>query len=119
MRDLAKSEVLASARRLIKPVYELAHTLPDSEKYGLSSQLRRAAISIAANVAEGLGRGTEGELEHHLRIASGSAAELEVLLDAAVDLGLLEKETTHLLRNDVRRVRTRLYRLVTRVSAAR
>jgi len=119
MRDLSKSEVLAAARLLIRPVYGLTRDLPEFERYGLASQLRRAVISIAANIGEGLGRGTEGDFERHLRIASGSAAEVEVLLDAAADLGFVREQQTQPIRSDLRTLRARLYRLTTRVSAAR
>jgi four helix bundle protein len=118
VRDLAKSEVLARARALIKTVYLTAQSLPASEKFELSSQIRRAVVSVAANIGEGLGRGTEGDLERHLRIASGSAAELEVLLDAATDLGMLTTDTTA-VRREIRVLRAQLYRLTVRVAAAR
>lgn len=117
VRDLAKSQVLAEARRLIKPIYLLCRQLPDDERFGLSSQIRRAVISIAANIAEGLGRGTEGEFE--LRIASGSAAELEVLLDTSVDLEMVKVDEVAVLRSDIRRLRARLFRLTLKVSASR
>ncbi|HLA66214.1 MAG TPA: four helix bundle protein [Acidimicrobiia bacterium] len=119
MRDLSKSAVLAASRRLLKPIYGLVRELPEFERYGLAAQLRRAAISITANIAEGLGRGTEGDFERHLRIASGSAAEVEALLDAAVVLDFVSEEQTHQIREDLRVLRARLYRLTTRVSAAR
>ena len=119
MRDLAKSQVLAAARTLIKPVYIMTRSLPDNERYGLSSQIQRAVISVAANIGEGLGRGTEGDFERHLRIASGSAAELEVLLDAAVDLELLGRKQVLEVRRELRVLRAQLFRLAIRVSASR
>jgi four helix bundle protein len=118
VRDLAKSEVLAGARALIKTVYLTTELLPATERFGLSSQIRRAVVSVAANIGEGLGRGTEGDLERHLRIASGSAAELEVLLDAATDLGMLTQDSAE-VRREIRVLRAKLYRLTVRVAAAR
>jgi four helix bundle protein len=118
VRDLAKSEVLSGARALIKTVYLTSKSLPASERFELSSQMRRAVVSVAANIAEGLGRGTEGDLERHLRIASGSAAELEILLDAATDLGMLTQDSAE-VRREIRVLRAKLYRLTVRVAAAR
>ncbi len=119
MRDLSKSSVLAASRRLVLPIYKLVEEFPDFERYGMTSQLQRAAVSIAANIGEGLGRGTEGDFERHLRVASGSAAEVEVLLDLAADLGHVARERTTSIRRDVRTLRAQLFRLVGKVSAAR
>jgi four helix bundle protein len=83
MRDLARYEVLTRAKDLAVDSYGLTTLLPDSERFGLTAQINRASVSVAANIAEGLGRGTAGDLERHLRIALGSAAELDVLLEIA------------------------------------
>lgn len=68
---------------LVLGVYELTMRLPKEELFGLSSQLRRAAISIPANIAEGHCRNNTGEFRHFVGIACGSAAELETLLELA------------------------------------
>ena len=88
MRDPARLEVWNSAIELAERVYELTATLPDIERYGLVSQCRRAAVSIAANIAEGYGRGLQREFARFLRIASGSATELHTLLVITGKLGL-------------------------------
>lgn len=78
--------------RLMVLSYAMCKLLPPSERFELSAQIRRAAVSIPANVAEGKGTGTDGRFMHHLRIALGSLAELETLLEAARQLGFLSTE---------------------------
>lgn len=86
MRDLSRVEVLSDATELVFSIYSLTRQLPDAERFGLIAQMRRAAVSVAANIAEGLGRGSEGDLERFLRVASGSVAELDVLLGLTTSL---------------------------------
>ena len=69
------------AMDLVVVCYALARRLPDVERYGLASQLRRASISVPANIAEGYGRVHRGEYVHHLSIARGSTAEIQTLLE--------------------------------------
>ena len=79
---------------LVKLVYEISSELPKSEQYGLVSQLRRASISIPANIAEGRKRRSKLDFIQFLRIANGSAAELETLLILVEDLyDLSDKQT--------------------------
>jgi four helix bundle protein len=77
---------------LVVETYRLAGRLPQSENYGLSSQMRRAAISIPANVAEGHGREHLGDYLHHVSISNGSLMELETHFLIADRLGYLTKE---------------------------
>ena len=76
------------ARGLVKEVYLLTATFPVGERFGLVSQMNRSAVSIPSNVAEGYGRATTQDYLHFLRIARGSAYELETQLVLAEDLGL-------------------------------
>ncbi len=78
--------------RLLTATYRLAARLPPVERYGLASQLRRAAVSIPANIAEGFGRRGAGEMRHFLSIAEGSLRELQTLLDAIVILEYIPPE---------------------------
>ncbi len=81
------------AMDLAEAVYRATQAFPKDELYGLTSQLRRAAVSVPSNIAEGQGRGTPSELIHHLRIAQGSLQELETQLLLAERLSYLPKET--------------------------
>ena len=65
---------------LVEVIYRITKKFPDDEKFNLVSQIRRSAVSIPSNIAEGHGRKTNGEFAHFLRIAYGSSSELETQL---------------------------------------
>jgi four helix bundle protein len=71
---------------IAKSVYRLSLLLPSTEKYGLTQQIQRAAVSLPSNIAEGSGRGTDKEFNHFLNIAIGSSFELETQLLLVQDL---------------------------------
>ena len=119
MRDLERFEVLSVAKDLAATCYQLTSHLPPVERFGLKSQMNRSAISIAANIAEGLGRGTPGELEHHLRIALGSAAELQVLVEVADRVHSLPSSAVADVGALTTSVRKMLNRLTTQVAGDR
>jgi four helix bundle protein len=85
-RDL---RVWQGARELTVAIYAATKRFPDDERFGLTAQARRAAISIASNVAEGHGRRTPAEFRHFLGMARGSRYELETQLQIATDLGFI------------------------------
>ena len=76
---------------LVKQIYEISRTFPGDEKFGLVSQMRRAAISIPSNIAEGQARHTTGEFVQFLSHAEGSVAELDTQLIIAIELGYCAK----------------------------
>ena len=90
MGDYRKPQVWERAHRLTLDVYEATSTFPKGEQYGLTTQLRRAAASIPANIAEGCGRKGDAELARFLTIAMGSTNELDYHLLLARDLGYLQ-----------------------------
>ena len=89
MKDFKKLKVWERSHRLTLDIYHDTMNFPKSEVYGLTSQIRRAASSIPANIAEGYGRGSDSELIRFLNIALGSSTELEYHLLLAKDLGYL------------------------------
>jgi len=93
VRDFRKLEVWRRAHALTLAVYEATAAFPKSEIYGLTSQLRRACSSIAANIAEGCGRGGDTEKARFVQIAMGSASEAEYHLLLARDLGFMDNST--------------------------
>jgi four helix bundle protein len=76
---------------LVKIVYQTTKEFPKDEVFGLISQMRRSAVSIASNIAEGACRGTKKDYVQFLRVALGSAAELETQLIVSFELGYVEK----------------------------
>lgn len=108
IRDLDNFQVLERAKDFVRSAYRLTARLPARETYGLRGQIERAAVSIAANISEGLGRGTQGDLERFLRIACGSAAEARVLIDLAIDLYSLDEAATDQTKSDLDAVRRML-----------
>jgi four helix bundle protein len=89
MRDHRKLEVFGLADSLALSVYEATRRFPDDERYGLTSQLRRAAVSVGTNIVEGAARNTNADFLRFLAIAYGSACELEYELSLARRLGFL------------------------------
>lgn len=78
--------VYKDSLKFVRNCYELTSSFPKEEVYGLSSQLRRAAVSIPANIAEGWGREGKAELARYVDIAMGSLCEVRALLDVALEL---------------------------------
>src|SRR5690606_5893692 len=88
-RNFRELEIWKRSFELVTEVYLLTKSFPDSEKFGLITQIRRSAVSIPSNISEGCGRGSTRELIRFLNIALGSAFELEtqLLLSARLSLG--------------------------------
>ena len=87
-----KLEAWKACHSLTLVAYEITKDLPKSELYGLTSQIRRAAYSASANIAEGSGKGSGRELRRYLNISLGSLAEIEYGFLLAYDLGMISHE---------------------------
>ncbi len=89
MQDFRNLRVWKKAHELVLAIYKATRGFPKGEVYGLTQQMRRAAVSITANIAEGCGRGGDADFARFLQIAMGSATELEYQLLLSRDLGIL------------------------------
>ncbi len=92
MQDFKKLKVWEKAHPFVLEVYRASKLFPSEEKFGLTSQIRRAAASIPTNMAEGCGRNSNPDMARFLHISMGSASEVEYLLILAKDLTILPED---------------------------
>lgn len=97
---------------LVKAIYAAAGTMSRDEKFGLISQLTRAAVSVPANIAEGAGRGSAGEMARFYSIARGSLSELDTLLVISEEVGQLPAISVSELRSRIDRINLMLNGLI-------
>jgi four helix bundle protein len=91
MKDFRDLKVWTKAHELALAVYRATLSFPKEEMYGLTSQIRRASVSVPTNIAEGCGRGSDADLARFLQIAMGSASEVEYLLLLSRDLKFMDE----------------------------
>ena len=92
MQDYRQLKVWSQSHALVLSVYSATVAFPKTELYGLASQLRRAAVSVPSNIAEGASRSSGNDFARFLEIARGSLGEVEYQLLLAHDLGYIERE---------------------------
>lgn len=102
-------EVWKQSIDLVYTIYEITKQFPESEKFGLVNQMRRAAVSVPSNMAEGAGRLSTKEFIRFLNIANGSLSELETQLVIAVKLGFID--SSEALDNSIISIRKMTYKL--------
>ncbi len=100
-RDL---EVWKQGIVLAKGLYRATEKFPEHEKFGLTSQMRRASVSISSNIAEGHARGTPGEFQRFISIAMGSVAELETQIIISLEIGYFAEGTSQRLLEQLDRI---------------
>jgi four helix bundle protein len=103
-----KLRVWQAARKLAKNIYLATSKFPQREMYGLTSQCNRAAVSVAANLAEGTSRTSRKDQAHFSEIAYGSLMELACLLILSKDMGILSEDVEHSIRNSIEDVSAQL-----------
>jgi len=119
MKDFRNLKVWEKAHQLTLALYRITPSFPREEAYGLASQIRRAASSIASNIAEGCGREGDAELARFCIIARGSASELEYELLLARDLKLLQPGDYQTLSQQTVEIKRMLTVLVQKLTAQR
>ncbi|MFW6148099.1 MAG: four helix bundle protein [Thermodesulfobacteriota bacterium] len=117
MRDFRELKVWEKAHRLTLQVYESTKDFSPDERFGLTAQLRRAAVSVPMNIAEGCGRDSERELARFMSIAAGSASEVEYQLILARDLHYMQDEKYRELNEQVNEVKRMLNSFIQKLTA--
>ncbi len=115
MRRFTDLRVWQRAHAAIFQVYRASASFPDDERFGLTAQLRRAALSVSANIAEGTRRVSQQEYSRFLNIAEGSTAEAQALLLVARDLLLLDEGAAESLGSELEEIGKMLYGLRSKV----
>lgn len=112
-RDLI---VWQKSMELVKEIYKLSHNFPTEEKFGLTSQIRRATVSIPSNIAEGYGRNSTNDYIRFLNISCGSLYECQTLLELSHDLELIEETYYNNIYEKTREIERMLTSLIRKLS---
>ncbi len=115
MQNFRSLKVWEKSHRLTLDIYSATNYFPKNEQYGLISQLRRSSSSIATNIAEGCGRGTDPDFKRMLQIANGSASEVDYQLILASDLGYIDKKEAEKLQTQILEVKRMLGGLINKL----
>ncbi|MCB0501295.1 MAG: four helix bundle protein [Bacteroidetes bacterium] len=108
MRDFKAIGFWEDAHQLAIEIYNLTKTFPKSEVYGITSQLRRASLSVPTNIAEGCGRESINELKRYMVVSNGSITEVQYLLMFCYDIDLIQKKRYEALNEKVISIKKRL-----------
>lgn len=115
MKDFREMKVWHKAHELVLHVYKISSQFPADEKFGLTSQIRRAAVSIPTNIAEGCGRNSDPDFARFLEIAYGSANEVDYLLTLSKDLYVLENQNYQSINAELAEIKKMLSTLVRKI----
>jgi len=117
MKDFRKLKVWEKAHLLTLKIYKVTKGYPKEELYGLTSQIRRACVSIPTNIAEGCVRSSDADFARFLYIALGSTSELEYLIVLLNDLKFIENELQVELNNEINEIKKMLITLIKKLKA--
>jgi four helix bundle protein len=107
--------VWQKSMNLVEAVYRLSFKFPATEQWGLISQMRRAAVSVPSNIAEGYGRQATGEYHHHLSIGRGSLLELETQVLLSLRLGYVGESHAQIMLRDIEEISKMLGSLINKL----
>lgn len=116
MKDFRTLKVWEKAHSLVLQVYTSTKSFPKEELYVLTSQIRRAALSIPTNIAEGCGRGSNADFNRFLQISFGSATETEYLLLVSKELEYIKSQHYERLNNNIEEIKKMLSSLMQKIS---
>lgn len=119
MKDFHSLAVWQKSHQLALKIYQVSTGFPKEELFGITNQIRRAAVSIPANIAEGCGRNGDAELGRFLSIALGSASEVEYFLQLSVDLNYLDAQKGIEITAQVTEIKRMLSGLMTSLKSTR
>ena len=116
MKDFRNLKVWDKAHKFVLDIYSVTNMFPKVETYGLTSQLRRAAVSIPTNIVEGSSRGSDKDFARFIQISIGSASETEYLLILCYDLKYLNENEFEKLYNEVINIRKMMINLIKKLN---
>ena len=116
MHNFKNLKVWEKAMHLVEDVYKLTALMPESEKLGLTSQIRRSAVSIPSNIAEGAGRSSNKDFVRFLYMSLGSANEMETQLELAKILGFLKNSELSTIESQLNEIQKMCNKLIQRLS---
>ena len=117
MKDFRNLKVWEKAHQLTLKIYKITEGFPREELYGLTSQIRRAGVSIPTNIAEGCVRSSDADFSRFLYISLGSTSELEYLILLSMDLKLVKSEIHIELNNEINEIKKMLISMIQKLKA--
>jgi len=117
MKDFRKLKVWEKAHQLTLKVYKVTEQFPREELYGLTSQIRRACVSIPTNISEGCVRSSDADFSRFLYISLGSTSELEYLILLSMDLKIIKNELHIELNNEINEIKKMLISMIQKLKA--
>lgn len=117
MRDFKKYDVWELSHKFTLEIYRITNDFPKEELYGLTSQIRRASLSIPTNISEGCGRSSDKEFNQFLNIALGSALETEYLLLLSKDLNYIQTDVFLNLESKINEIKSKIYNLKSKLTS--
>lgn len=112
MRNFRELDIWKDSIQLVKAIYNLTESLPESEKFGLISQMNRCSISIPSNIAEGCAKDSQKDFVRFLQMSLGSAFELETQLEICIALGFIKKDSITSIVQSIEKLQKQIKSLI-------